>query len=225
MRRRPTAVLVIAILHLVGGGLDLLGVICGGVAQAVGNPFANTAPAGAQQAEMARLRQQIEALNPPAFVYGSLTANLLLDLMLLTAGIGLLWMQPWSRTLSLVYAVLAILNRLFVVVFGLVVTVPAFQALIQQQGPADPNLQPFLSFMRVGMIGGLLFSGLFIIYPIVVLIILNLQHVKAAFLSQGEAPPPSLPEDEDWGPMRRAGGSTDVTTETEADRDRFRPPT
>jgi hypothetical protein len=226
VRQRPAAVLVIAILHLVGGGLDLLGVVCGGAMQAAGaaNPFGKTAPAGPEQVELARLQQQIEALNPPGYIYGELTANFVLDVMLLAAGIGLLSMRPWARTLSLVYAVLAILNRLFTVVFSFVVIIPAFEAMIQEHAPKDPQAQSVISLMKVGMIAGVVFGALFIIYPIVVLIILNLPHVKAAFLGQVEAPPPSLPEDEGWGPIKRPGASTDVTTEPDPDRDRIPPP-
>jgi hypothetical protein len=171
------------------------------------------------------MQQRLEALSGTTYTVGELVINLVLDVLLLAAGIGLLSMRPWARTLSLVYAPLAILNRLFATGYILAVLVPGFGAIISEEGGNDPQLKAFGEMMKMILVVSAAVSALFIIYPIVVLIVLNLKHVKAAFLGQSEAPPPSLPEDEGWGPMKRPGASTDVTTGTDPDRDRFRPPT
>jgi hypothetical protein len=225
VRRRPAVVLVFAILHLVGGSLDLIGVLCSGVLQVMGGSRMFGTGAAAGNVGLQRLQQRIEELPGPAYTYGELTANLVLDLMLIAAGIGLLGMRPWARTLSLVYAVLAILNRLASTAYVLAVVAPGVEALLQQEAAGDPQMKAFSSLMKTSMTVGALVGALFVIYPILVLIFFNLPSVKEAFRDEGappEMPPPE--EDEGWGPIRRPG-ATDVTAEPpDPDRDRFQPP-
>jgi hypothetical protein len=227
VKQRPAAVLVLAILHLVGGGLDLVGQLCSGAMQAAwsGNPFSMQGGAGQEPA--IRLQKAIEAIpGQRAFTVGELGINLVLDAMLIAAGIGLLSMKPWARILSLVYAPLAILNRLGVFAYTLLVLMPAFDSLFAQELGRDPQtevaLQAASSFMRGIMIFSAVVNLVFVIYPIVVLILLNLFHVRAAFSGKSDVVRPALPEDEGWGPIQRPGASTDVTTERE--RDRYQPP-
>ncbi len=228
VKRRPASVLVLAILHLVGGGLDLVGQLCTGAMLAAGgtNPFGGM-QGGAGQDPAVHLQKAIEAIpGQQAFTFGELAINLLLDVLLITAGIGLLSMKPWARILSLVYAPLAILNRLGAFAYTLLVLMPALDTIMVQELGRDPQIKTALqaasSFMRMAMVVSAIVNLLFIIYPIVVLIILNLSHVKAAFSGKSDVLRPALPEDEGWGPIQRPGLSTDVTTER--DRDRFQPP-
>jgi hypothetical protein len=226
VRRRPASVLVLAILHLVGGTLGLLGSLCGIVGQVIGPQMFAFGPSNPAQDMQKRLLQHLEATpGYHAITWGSLVVGLVLDVLLLTAGVGLLNMRPWARILSLVYAPLSILNRLFAIVWSVAVMLPATAAFLEQNAGNDPVMKAAAAWGKIGGIIGAIMSAIFLIYPIVVLIILNLHTVKAAFLGESEAPPPSLPEDEGWGPMKRPGASTDVTTEPDADRDRFRPPT
>jgi hypothetical protein len=226
VKQRPASVLVLAILHLVGGGIDLIGVLCSGAMQAAGgNPFGMQGGAG--QDPTVRLQKAIEAIpGQQAFTLGELAINLVLDVLLIAAGIGLLSMKPWARILSLVYAPLAILNRLGTFAYTLLVLIPAFDTILVQELGRDRQianaLQAASSIMRTFMLIGAIVGFLFIIYPIVVLIILNLRHVKAAFSGKSDVLRPALAEDEGWGPIQRPGLSPDVTTERE--RDRYQPP-
>jgi hypothetical protein len=226
VRRRPTAVLVLAILHLVFGSLGLVMLLCSGAIQAVQSTGGFGGPG---QAEAQQLQKRIEDIpGQKAYTMAEMGVDLVLDVMLLTAGIGLLGMKAWARILSLVYAVLSILNRVGTLVFTLAVLLPALDTVLAEETMREPKLQGVLPVMKMGMIIGAVFSALVVIYPIVVLILLNLRSVKAAF--HGEAPPPPapLPEDEGWGAMRPPGASTDVTTRpepTDPDRERFQPPT
>src|ERR1700730_2842880 len=107
--RRPTIILVMAILNMVMGGITLLCGICaaggnaliatlGSTAQGAGNPvqdmtaFMNKEVPGWQGVEIGRG-----------------LVLLLFAVVLVSSGIGLLKMQSWARWVSLVYAAASIL--------------------------------------------------------------------------------------------------------------------
>jgi hypothetical protein len=191
---RPTPVLVIAILHLVGGGLGLFFSLCGCAGLLMGSAFSSfpmpTAPARPGQPSPPPPPGPGEVMkfyneNVPgyqAFTIGSLAVSFLLDGMLLAAGVGLLNMRPWARVLSLVYAPISIVNRLVAFVYQLVLVVPATEKLYAQ----NPALAGMSSFMSITSVLGLVVSLLFIIYPLTVLVILLMPSTAAAF--RGEVP-------------------------------------
>jgi hypothetical protein len=230
-------VTVLAILHLVAGTIDLIGVVCGGLSQAMGGAgmFAQSPGPGGGPNPAAAVQNAMAAIpGYQAFTYGNLAVTSVLGVLLLAAGVGLLGMNPWARALSLVYAVLAILVRIGEFLYTVLVVVPGMDAFMQQQmavmappggGPPSPQAQAAAaSFMRATMMFGAIFGLLFIAYPITVLIILNLRSVKAAFRGEEAVGLPADLEDEGWGAIRRPGLTTDVTTEPDPDRDRFQPP-
>jgi hypothetical protein len=142
---------------------------------------------------------------------GSLIANLLLSTLMIISGIGLLQMRAWGRTLSIVYALLSILNHIFTIVYGLAFSVPAMRAVFQDLAAQDPNAQPFLSVMETAVTASAIIPALYAIYPIVVLVIMFRPTVVQAFRKgQDEI---SLPEEESaegdlpWGrrPTRSPG--------------------
>ena len=50
----------------------------------------------------------------------ALVVSVLLSLMMLGSGIGLLNMQTWARTLTIIYASISILNHLFCLIFDFI---------------------------------------------------------------------------------------------------------
>src|SRR5262249_10933234 len=137
-KHRPTAVLVLAILHFIGGGLGVMGVLCtGGMLAAGGSqsmfgkpPAPPPGKQGPNFEEFQRFQEDVTkaAENPPggkAYQVTSLGVDLLLSLMLLIGGIGLLNMQPWGRLLSLVYAFLSIVYHIVGLGYMLGVHIPA----------------------------------------------------------------------------------------------------
>src|SRR6516162_6328253 len=141
-RQRTTPILVIAILHLVGGSLGLLSSLCGIGSLLMMNTLGSTSPPTlapptfpvrpGQPAQLAPLPGANELMkylqdNVPgyrAFTIGSLALSFLLDIMLITAGIGLLKVQPWARWLSVVYAPISIVNRIGSFVYQLIWVLP-----------------------------------------------------------------------------------------------------
>lgn len=194
--RRPPSVTVLAVLHLIGDGIGLVLTLCAGVSQlAGGNLSALTAGPNpppqvrAQQAFQKRLEAHIASELPwqQAYTGVGLGIDLLLDVLLLAAGVGLLSLRPWARTLSLGYAWLSLATK----VVGIIVfcfTWPAMSAFLRQEAAADPALAQMANVIPIAVFAGLLFSLVLAVYPLAVLIILTRPSVVAAF--RGKSAPP-----------------------------------
>jgi hypothetical protein len=217
-RFRPTSITVIAILHLVGGGLGLMGGVCGGAVQLVkASQAAPAAPApppapGAMpnQADMeARMEAYYESTIPSYQLHkwGSLAFDLLLDVMLVTAGIGLLGMHPWARYLSLVYAVLSILYHIYNLIYMLGFFLPASSEFFERELAGMPGPPAFFAAMKAALYAGAFVNAAFIAYPIVVLCLLLRPSMNVAFSAEGLPPPGRRDRDEDredyYDPPRR----------------------
>jgi len=185
-RSKPTAVVVLAILHLVGGSLDLL-ITLGSLAMSA----ASKGQGGLGAANARQLGQALETIPAYHLVVGvQIGLNILLDVMLLSAGFGLLGLRPWARTLSLVYAPLSIVLRILSTVWTVVWMMPVMTAVLQEQMGGNPQAGPIL---EVAQYVGVCFSLVFLAYPIVVLVILTRPAIVAAF--RGEMPS-FLPQDD-----------------------------
>jgi hypothetical protein len=205
-RQRTTPILVIAILHLVGGGLGLIGSLCGcggllmgSALSSVAQPTFPTRPGQARPPQpppdtrevMKYLQDHVPGYL--AFTIVTLALSFLLDMMLISGGIGLLNMQPWARWLSLIYAPISIVYRIVSTVYQLVWVMPATKALYA----GSMGGSGFSSIVDISSGIGVFFSLLVILYPIAVLIILLLPSTAAAF--RGELPirKDELDDDED----------------------------
>jgi hypothetical protein len=198
MRRiRTTPILVIAILHLTGGTVGLLSSICTCGSLLIVDSFSSLMPA--PPTFPTRPGQPSPLLTPPnanevmkylndnvpgfrAFTIGGLAISFLLDILLLSAGIGLLKMQPWARWLSLVYAAISILFRVGSFIYQLGWVLPATQALYAKFMAATGLSSLMIISSGAGAVGTLLV----VIYPIAVIIVMLLPSTAAAF--RGELP-------------------------------------
>jgi hypothetical protein len=110
-----------------------------------------------------------------AWLKACIPLGLLSCAALLAAGIGLLRLQPWARTLSIAYAVYAF-------VFGIVgmavnfffVTQPMIEQAHQQQGPAAAGAMG-------AAIGGSIGGCLGLVYPVLLFIFMLRPVAAAAF--------------------------------------------
>jgi hypothetical protein len=200
LRRRPTTILVIAILHLVGGSIGLFGscyslTILGAAQVTTATP---ATPKGQATPPSTSEVMKYCATHVPGywvFQVGSLTASMVLDIMLLTAGIGLLKMQPWARTLSVVYAPLSILFHVVSFIYQVVFLAPAMLEAYQQY----PSMAAFSSIMGFALYAGLFASLLVTLYPIVVLVIMFRRSTIAAFRGEAASDEPTEPYgDDSW---------------------------
>jgi len=117
---------------------------------------------------------------------------------LVVAGIGLLKLKPWGRSLSIIYGALRIVAVLVIqVVNYFVISQPM---LDQMQGQMPAQIAPFMSvasaFSVIGVVIGCCFQ---MAYPVALLAVMLLPVVKAAFQQDQIAPlppeyqPPPLP--------------------------------
>jgi hypothetical protein len=137
--RRPTSFTVFAILCFVFGGFAVLG-------------FLMALPIYALEAGRPAENPAYEALvQPPGLMTYTKVANVLALLtapLLVAAGVGLMRMRAWARTLCIVYGAYGVAAAVVGLVFNLAVYLPA----IQDAAAAQPTA------MRTGMIGGVVFA-------------------------------------------------------------------
>ena len=173
--QRPTAVTVFGILNIIFAALGIFGVLASVMLfMAVGNSSNNPVI-------------QIIHDNPAyaAWMKISIVLGLLASGVLLAAGIGLLKLRPWARTLSIIYAIYALVMVLVGSVVNYIFLVqPMLQQAQQKQGPEAAGAIG-------GAIGGMFGSCFGLIYPVLLLIFMMRANVVAAF--RGTAPSDGQP--------------------------------
>ena len=197
---RPTSVIVIAIFQLIFGGLGLMCNLCAGIVLLAGGPqafqFAGAGPnpGTTLQEEMEKFQSeklpQAKAVQAVGFV-----TSLLFALMMVASGIGLLKMQPWARTLAIVYAIAGIANALFTTIYALMYTAPMmreFIALKKSQGNLKPQETITINALELSTNLAGYSPLLFLVYPIIVLIILLRPKIGAAFRGELVGPPEEI---------------------------------
>lgn len=176
--QRPTSVTVFGILNIVFALLGFCAIavsLAGPVIQKAAEQAAADAGQQANEDPGQKLQKAIAA-NQGLQLLGQIQAGLggIASIVLLIAGIGLLKMQPFGRTLSIGYAIYDILSKIVFLVINLILMMPVFET-VQQEAPG-----------AAGALGGLLMGsaacGLIftLIYPIVLLIFMMRSKVRDA---------------------------------------------
>lgn len=207
--KRPGAVTAAAVLAIIYGSLFTLCGLCGAFGQvaqgAMGpNMFGGNDPQ--QEQVMKQIQAEMERGIPAyqAFQVGSTIFGLLESVMLLVGGIGLLSMQPWSRTVVLVFGIIAIITTTLQALYQIAFVMPAinnaFQAIVVAAAPpgaAGPPpaqvAQALQVMMTVIAVVSAVVYVVVIIYIGIILILLTRPHVRAAFATAGR-PGMDLPE-------------------------------
>jgi len=169
--KRPTSVTVFGILNIVFAVIGLFGLVASIVMMKM--PASSNNP-------VVRIMQENQAL--ATWVKISIPLGLLSCGALLAAGIGLLFLKPWARVLSIAYGFYSIAFGILGIVLNfLFLFRPLLEEARQQNGPE-----------AAGAIGGAIggtFGGCFgLIYPVVLLIFMCRPAIASAFR------PPPLPQ-------------------------------
>src|SRR5882762_3661986 len=145
-RNRPASITVIAILHFIFGGLGIAGGLCAGVQLAAGNQMFAGMGGGAQAAEQKKMQADMEKSlqqKLPAYklvTFAGVGLDILMSVLMIAAGIGLLRLQPWGRILSICYALLSIVWKIFSAVYAFAFSIPVIREVLanlpRQQGQA-----------------------------------------------------------------------------------------
>jgi hypothetical protein len=181
---RPGAVLVVAILQICFGSLGLCGSLCGGGAQLAGGAKVFTPPAGAQAQPDVEGMMRARVPYYTAMEYGGAVLGLIAGTVMLVSAIGLLKLRPWARYLTIGYACYNIVSSIFGFIFSLTVTLPVMREVWAEMR-ADPKLPPqAVSVMNITetITTAMIYASfIFLVYPIALLVVMFLPHVKAAF--------------------------------------------
>jgi hypothetical protein len=188
-RRRPTAVTVVAVLSLVLGGLGLVCSLCGTAGAAFFVIGYNNAPPPkpGEPDGMALFKIADEEMPNYKYVAGaSLVFGIVMAAVLIVAGIGLLRMSPFARTLTIFFAVVWLLYTFASLAYQFAVVRPGAQEAIrkwvehekarglvmsrpQEESPLTSAIGPAIgTFLSVG-------------FAATLLIVMMLPGVKRAF--------------------------------------------
>ena len=193
--KRPTAVLVMAILSFVFGGLGLVMVCCSGLSLGVISGLSKVQPPAAQPAAPNPFAV-FEALNFPeyrTFMIADLGIGAVLGIVLIVCGFGLLKLRPWSRHLAIAWAVLKILTVTAGTIWSLAVLSPKMQEVMAKQNlPQGANIGANPMFGNLGAIFGAVFG---VSLPIAMIIVMLLPSVSRAFAGHHDDAPEVEPED------------------------------
>lgn len=208
---RPTAVLVIAILNFVFGGLGLLGALCGGGMSLLLPGMMRAIPSPPQGPSMGSMVDKLYAYPGfvPAMVF-DYASGFVLAVLLLIGGVGLLKMKPWGRSTCIAYAALKFLTVIIATALSITILLPAnekwaveFQqeiAKAQKPGGPPPPPMPMMNmgsgFSNAMVIGGAVFN---LAYAVAVLVVMFQPPVREAFRRAALG----LPPEEERPPMRR----------------------
>lgn len=209
--KRPVAVVVVAVLQLVFGGLALIDSASSlaGLDKALGSA-GRVGPSGPQALSLADVENQLEQRVPGYGLSKRLNAGLegVLALLMIVSGVGLLLLRPWGRLLALVYAVLSILNTVVYLPWYLAVVAPQVVAFARELsatgGEQAQAMGLALPFIYIGLPVA---ASLSVLYPILVLVILSRRRVRAAFA--GEAVPAEAEDYRDAAPPGPPPGPDD----------------
>ncbi|MEX0824631.1 MAG: hypothetical protein WD119_00610 [Pirellulaceae bacterium] len=153
-QQRPTGVTVFGILSIVLGLFFLMGTIIGAFFMVLAE-FIETGPNPVMDTMEGNLAFQI-------FSYGSMIAGTVFTSLLVVAGVGMLKMKAWSRKLSVVYSLYAILSA----IAGLIVNVGiVFGPALNEVGPGPERVG-----VLFGLVSTVLGTVVGVIYPIALLV-------------------------------------------------------
>jgi hypothetical protein len=191
-QKKPTSVVVIAILQLVFGILGLLGVALNlsGAGKQLNAMNQQNQPIKPEQ-----LEEKVAAKIPHYQLIQNVSMGIsgVLCLLMILSGIGLLGLHSWARLLAIFYGILSILITLGSALYSFAVVGPAYAEIgdevTRQGGPEAQMLGTILKFTGYIAAGCGLVT---IIYPLIVLLIMFRPAVRAAF--RGESLP-TEPED------------------------------
>ena len=183
--KRPTSVTVFGILNIVFAILGFCGIavqLAQPFVQEAIEEFAEKAAADAGQEIKKDPTQEAIKNDPNLKMLGQISIGLsaVATVALLAAGIALLKMKSWGRTLSILYAIYDIISKIVFAVLSLLIMMPLFAAQQDVGGPAPEAIGGGIVAGSIGC--GLIFT---LIYPILLLIFMLRSNVREAFAAVG----------------------------------------
>jgi hypothetical protein len=205
-KKRPTALLVVAIINMVVGGLLLVNTCCGGISLMLMPALLKNLPLPPGQANPYEGIMALYDRVPGLFAYTiyQFLAYFTIGVVLIVASIGLLRLRPWARRVCTAVSGYTIFAVLAHVAYQLTVVQPATQEFMADYtAKIVPKGNPFPSQImsmssQLGMVFLIMFAVIFISYAVALLVILYHPRVRPAF----EQRPPFDEPDVTLEPLR-----------------------
>lgn len=169
--KKSAAIQVFGIMHLVFGILGILGALLTIVTSLIGN----ASMAGAGMIDPASMNALEDAKHWSLIDAG---IKVVMGIILIFSGIKLLKFRFQGLRLSNAYSFLSIGHKAYALFLFLFVTWPIMQNMYANMPGMDENMAAIAQ--KGGMVGGVVVIILGLIYPILALILLNRDHVKAS---------------------------------------------
>jgi hypothetical protein len=219
---RPVLVTLLAIIQLVVGALLLACGAFGMVVTVAGDSSATVTinTGGQQTTRVYDTREEMEAQAPghTYVVFGSAVADLTFHLAMIAGAIGMLRLRAWGWWLSLAWALLRLLYQVAMAYYLWTVAMPAANRVVQMvPHDADGTCGSLANGNTFYHLGWALFATGFAVYPLIILILMILPPVKAAFV-QGNA---EGREEEERRRARRRRNEESRQDERRRDRDDY----
>ncbi len=185
-KRRPTVILVMAIINMVMGGVILFCGMCAGSDVAILTAAGGApGPGGAPYDDMKTFLDK-ETPGWEAVLVGYAFMQLVLAVVLVAAGIGLLKMQSWARWLSVLYSAVALVLAMVFTVYAVGFVAPArvkFQERQMNIAAQPASTQAGFQFGKTfGQAMNVIFYGVIpVIHAIILAIVMLLPTVGEAF--------------------------------------------
>lgn len=210
-KKRPVAVLVMAVLSLIYGSLGALSVLIMACAGIFFYSVYQSAFDAKTKEQFGEIYDAVSRDMPGLVTYTilSLTYSLIAAIFLLITGIGLLKMRRWARMAAITYAVISILALIPNTIYSVAYLQPGierFQRGMEAKHPRPPaapapvfeqNRTSQLISAGFGVVVGLAL-------PVALIIVMMLPHVAAAFAAQdGKVEPVEKREAEEEDFYRR----------------------
>jgi hypothetical protein len=190
VQRRPTAILVIAILNFVFGGLGIVSTLClGGTLALYMYVLPETLPG--QPAPFPNEYKYLEQELPGHTVYtfATLVLGLMASAVLIVASIGLLRLKNWARWTCAIYAVFSLVwvlaNTYYTLRYVDPVRARFAEELQPQLPPGTPNIAGFAVLNDVIAIA---VAAVGIAYAVALFVVMFLPNVRAAFAARNAGP-------------------------------------
>jgi hypothetical protein len=201
-KRSHAGVMTIAIMQLVFG---ILWLPCDLFTLSGANETLAIKMGGSQQAQT---QQEMQERIPyfKATTISVTVVDLILSILMIVSGVGLIRMRMWGRTVANGYAILSIIYRLGYTVYYAIVMLPIMNDIMEKQvaktgGPGAPAAT---SIIQASSVVGVIFSASIVVYPIIVLVIVNMAGARAALSgipADGGAIPSDYDDRRDRGPF------------------------
>ncbi len=194
-RRRPGAVTAASVMAIIYGSLFTLCGVCGIVGMAAQSDMGDNPFFAGQDPAQAKVMKEVQAAIAADLPAGesiqivAALVGLCESVALLVAGIGLLGMRHWARTLALTVAIIAIVTTVLQSIYQVAVVMPATSRALQavlpaaapQPGPQGAQFAQGVRFvMQIGSIISIVIYVLVILYLLVIIILLLQRHVRPA---------------------------------------------